>query len=107
VLLSGKFRCFLKIKEEDLYLLQQSIATNADISYPFILTIRLTLNSMKYSIIGRDCRIKGKEFVIINDTYNDAKRCKSNPPESVYIHINLFHKNEEIDTRGFVWTGSS
>src|SRR5699024_12187702 len=33
---------------------------------------------------------KSKAFIIINDTSNDAKRCKSNPYEPIYILINPF-----------------
>jgi len=38
---------------------------------------------------------------MINDTSNEAKRCKSNPYVSIYISINRFHTNEDIDTKGF------
>lgn len=36
-----------------------------------------------------------------NHLYNDAKRWKPNPYESIYIPINPIYPNEDIDTTGF------
>jgi len=35
-------------------------------------------------------------IIIGNDTFNDAKRCKSNPNESIYIPVYPFYANEDI-----------